>query len=157
MRHNTVRDMIAKAARDLGHRTDTEHGGGLGDHRRPGDVIVYNWCEGKHLLIDVAVINPLCVSHCDNLVKDGVGGSATAYENHKIRAYSEIDSFNYVFVPFVLETCGGVGMAALRLCKELGDRLEAKEYWKNEGESGSDFRKFPDQLLTAINIQVQRI
>ena len=69
-----MRDLVAKAVRDLGYRTDIEHGGGLGDQRRPGDVIVYNWHEGKHLLIDVAVINPLGVSHADDLVKDGVGG-----------------------------------------------------------------------------------
>jgi len=60
LRHNTARDLIAKAVRDLGYRTDIEHGGGLGDQRRPGDVIVYNWREGKHLLIDVAVTYPLC-------------------------------------------------------------------------------------------------
>ena len=59
MRLNKVRVLIAKAARDLGFRTDIEHGGGLGDQRRPGVVIVYNWGEGKHLLIDVAEVNPL--------------------------------------------------------------------------------------------------
>ena len=156
MRHNTVRDLIAKAAIDLGYRTDFEHGGGLGDHRRPGDVIVYNWRDGKHLLIDVAVVNPLCVSHADNLVKNGVGGSATAYESHKINTYKEIDSSIYDFVPFIIETCGGVGRAALRLCKELEDRLEAKEYWKNKVGHESGWRNFPNALLTAINIEVQR-
>ena len=68
LRHNTVRDLIAKTAGDLGYKTDIEHGGGLKDHRRPGDVIVYNWCDGKHLLIDIAVINPLCISHSKNLL-----------------------------------------------------------------------------------------
>ena len=126
IRHNTVREMIAKAARDLCHRTDIKHGGGFGDHRRQGYVIVYETSADR-----CAVINPLCVSHCDNLVKDGVGGSATAYENHKLRAYSEIESSSYVFVPFVLETCGGVGWRrdGRRLCEKLQDRLEGKEYW----------------------------
>ena len=67
LRHNTIRNIIAKAARDIGYTTDYEHGGGLGDDRRPGDVIVYNWHNGRHLLIDVAVINPLCTTNVDSL------------------------------------------------------------------------------------------
>ena len=59
LRHNNKPNFIAKAARDVGFRTDFEHGGGLGDHRKPGDVIVYDWREGRHLLIDVAIIYPL--------------------------------------------------------------------------------------------------
>ena len=42
LRHNEVRDLIAKAVRDVGFTTDLEHGGGLGDQSRSGDVIVYN-------------------------------------------------------------------------------------------------------------------
>ena len=78
--------------RDIGYRTNIEHGGGLGDQSRPGDVIVYNWSGDKHLLIDVAVINPPSVSHSNSLIEEGVGGSATAYENIKRRTYSDIDS-----------------------------------------------------------------
>ena len=146
MRHNTVRDLIAKAARDLGFKTDIEHGGGLGDQRRPGDVIVYNWANGKHLLVDVAVINPLCVTHSENIVKEGVGGSATAYESIKINEYPEIDYSCYDFVPFIIESCGGVGQAASRLCKKFEDRLEAKEYWQNK-EITRESRKFPNRLF----------
>ena len=105
LKYNTVRDLIAKAARDLGYKTDIEHGGGLADQRRPGDVIVYNWCDGKHLLIDIAVINPLCISHSENLLKHGVGGPATAYESKKINNYREIDLSVYDFIPFVIESC----------------------------------------------------
>ena len=151
-----MRDLVAKAVRDLGYRTDIEHGGGLGDQRRPGDVIVYNWHEGKHLLIDVAVINPLGVSHADDLVKDGVGGSATAFESVKKSNYPDIDFSVYDFVPFIIESCGGIGQAALSLCKELEDQREAKEYWKNREEGGWNLRKFPNPLLTAINIEIQR-
>ena len=68
LRHNIMRNIIAKAARDVGFKTDFEHGGGLGDHRRSGDVIVYNWRNGRHLLIDVAVVNPLCSSNIDSLI-----------------------------------------------------------------------------------------
>ena len=101
LRHNNVRNIIAKAVREIGLRTDIEHGGGLGDERRPGDVIVWNWYEGKHLLIDVALINPLALSHSHLLIRDGVGGPATAYENVKRQRYSDLDASQYDFVPFI--------------------------------------------------------
>ena len=44
LRHNNVRDIVAKAVRETGLQTDLRHGGGLGDQRRPGNVIVWNWC-----------------------------------------------------------------------------------------------------------------
>ena len=40
LRHNNTMNIIAKAARDVGFKADLEHGGGLGDQRRPTDVIV---------------------------------------------------------------------------------------------------------------------
>ena len=156
MRHNTVRDLVAKAVGDVGYTTDFEHGGGLGDHRRPGDVIVYNWSGGKHLLIDVAVINPLAVSHASDIIEQGVGGAATAYESIKINTYPDIDFSIYDFVPFIIESCGGVGKAALKFCKELDQRREAKEYWKNNCDVDGDIMKYPSPLLTAINLEVQR-
>ena len=148
--------MIAKAVRDIGYRTDIEHGGGLGDNRRPGDVIVYNWSGEKHLLIDVAIINPLCISHTGTLIKEGVGAPATEYENIKRNAYSDIDSSRYEFIPFIIESCGGIGQAAFGLCKEIESRREAKAYWDSKDDSGKDAKKFPDPLLTAINLEVQR-
>ena len=87
LRHNTIRNIISKAARDVGFTTDIEHGGGLGDERRPGDVIIYNWRENRHLLIDVAVINPMCSTNISNLLSDGNGAAATAYEKIKERIY----------------------------------------------------------------------
>ena len=41
-----------------------EHHGGLTDGRRPGDVMLRSWNGGKHLLVDVAVIDPLICKGC---------------------------------------------------------------------------------------------
>ena len=51
LRHNEVRAVLGKAFTDIGYAIGFEHGGGLTDDRNPGDIIVYNWLEGKHLLI----------------------------------------------------------------------------------------------------------
>ena len=122
LRHITVRDTLAKAARTSGYRTDIEHGGGLGDQRRPGDVIIYNWNEDRHLLIDVAIINPLCSSNLSKLISEGVGAAATAYEKTKERTYSDLDFAKYEFLPFIVETTGAMGKAAHGFCKELKRR-----------------------------------
>ena len=104
LRHNLIRDMIAKAAREVGFKTDIEHGSGLQDGRKPGDVIIYNWKKSKHLLIDVAVVNPLGSSRIDLLTKDGVGSAARAHEETKRRTYRDIDFDKYEFLPFIMET-----------------------------------------------------
>ena len=119
LRHNTIRDIIAKAARNVGFTTGIEHGGGLGYQRRPGDVIVYNWREGKYLLIDVAVINPLCSSNIDSLISDGVGGAATAYGSGKEKTYWDLDFNKYEFLPFIVETTGGLSKEAYNFCREI--------------------------------------
>ena len=69
-----------------------------------------------------------------------------------------IDFSCYDFLPFVVESCGGVGQAALRFCKQLQERREAKEYWedKNDGVDWGHKTKFPHPLLTARNVEVHR-
>ena len=113
---------ISKAARDVGFKTDIEHGGGLGDERRPGDIIIYNWRDGRHLLIDVAVTNPLCSTNVAHLISEGVGAHATAYEKIKEKTYSDLDFTKYEFLPFIIEATGGMGKAAHGFCKELKSR-----------------------------------
>ena len=58
LRHNEIRDTLSKAIKRAGFSIGLEHGGGLSDGRKPGDIIIYNWERGKHLLIDVGITNP---------------------------------------------------------------------------------------------------
>ena len=57
LRHNEVRDKVGKAFKNIGYDIGYAHEGGLMDGRKPGDVIVYNCKNRKHLLIDVAITN----------------------------------------------------------------------------------------------------
>ena len=82
-------------------------------------LFVYNWKDGKHLLIDIAVTNPLCLSHGDILREQGAGGPATAYQATKVSKYYDLNFDRYEYLPFVVETCGGIGDAAKSFCKEL--------------------------------------
>ena len=154
LRHDTLRDIIAKAARDVGFKTDLEHGGGLGDQRRPGDVIIYNWNENRHLLIDVAVTNPLCSTNQPKLISEGVGAAASKYEKEKEKTYSDLDFTKYDFLPFIVEAAGGFGKAAHGFCKELKSRRESLNCSGNLSDSKN--YATADPLLVAISVELQR-
>ena len=153
LRHNTIRNILAKAVRDVGFRTDIEHGRGLGDQRRPGDIIVYNWREGRHLLIDVAVVNPMCSSNMDSLISEGVGGAAEAYGIKKERTYHDLDFTKYDFLPFIMETTGGLSTAAYGFCKEI-KKLHDLSSYHNMVDTPYNYEINP--LLSAINVELQR-
>ena len=117
MRHNEVRAVVGKAFADIGYTIGFEHGGGLPDDRKPGDIIVYNWLKGKHLLVDVAVTNPLAISHHPHLLAGGPGRTAKYREARKREKYRDLDTAKYTFIPFVIETTGAFGPPALHLCE----------------------------------------
>ena len=50
-----VRSVLVKAIKEIGYEVKYEHGGGLNDDRKPGDIIAYNWKRNKNILIDVAM------------------------------------------------------------------------------------------------------
>ena len=153
LRHNNTRNIIAKAARDVGFRTDLEHGGGLGDQRRPGDIIVYNWRDGRHLLIDVAVINPLCSTNIDHLISEGVGGAATAYCKKKERTYQDLDLNKYEFLPFIMESTGGLSKTAYDFCKQIKNLRESANC---QSSIDCPYTNDRNPLQSALSIELQR-
>ena len=79
-RHNSIRDLVAKAAENAGYKIGKGHCGWLPDERRPGDIIVYNWIRDKHLLIDIGITNPLGTHNRSALLQSGPGGGAANTE-----------------------------------------------------------------------------
>ena len=126
----------------------------MGDQRRPGDVIIYNWNGSKHLLVDVAVINPLCSTNLPKLISGGVGAAASTYEICKEKTYSDLDSTKYEFLPFIIEATGGLGKAVHGFCKELKGRRESLIF-SSELDNASNYST-ADPLLAAISVELQR-
>ena len=80
------------------------------------------------------------------------------YETHKKKRYCDLDHTTYIFVPFVIETCGGLGDAAVAFCNELTERWKKKQCrddveWNKADETECSFRS---KLLNSISIVVQR-
>ena len=160
-RHNSIRDLLAKAIEKVGYQVGYEHSGGLPDERRPGDIIVYNWTRNKHLLIDVGITNPLAAHNRSALLKTGPGGGAAATEKTKRNKYRDIDFSKYTYLPFILETSGAFGDPALELCNTL------KKIWLTKCCAGNDSPNFKpwerpppqhrnvDPLLVSISVLLQ--
>ena len=67
VRHNRLRGLIDRIATEGMLAPVMEKKGILGDvsGRRPGDVSIPLWCEGKGLAIDVAVTSPFASHNLD--------------------------------------------------------------------------------------------
>ena len=115
LRYNEVRDIIGKAFKDIGYDIGYEHGGGLLDGSKPGDVIVYNWKNRKHLLIDVEVTSPLAVTNHPHLLAHGPGNTAKHWEGKKRNKYWDLDKTSYEFWLLIVETTRTFGPSALKL------------------------------------------
>ena len=157
IRHNQIRDLIAKELKSCGYSVGIEHKM-PGKQKRPGDVIVHNWDGTRALLLDVAIINPLNGDHRQYLAEGGAGAAATVYEQTKWNTYPEYKndghlSENFIFMPIVFETSGGVSKTAHKFAKII----EAKRKLKLCSSATPDKRTYPNRLLTNINIQVQHI
>ncbi len=95
-----LRDYILKWVRKFLGNANIEHGGGLDTGERPGDIIIYNWSNGRHLLIDFTIVDSL-ETHGDKTMADGPGAAATAAEKEKIKNYRHrLDPTKYIFIPF---------------------------------------------------------
>ena len=160
LKHNGIVKLIAEQARNAGYRVKIEPGpnvddqfiyvgAGPGDKRHP-DLLIYNWEGGKHLMIDVAVHNPLCASYCADLAEGGHGAVSTIKEDVKNTKYADLDPFRFDFMAFTLETTGAFGDSAAQLCAKLRKRQLERSC------RAIDERSSRDPLITAISAEVQR-
>jgi hypothetical protein len=119
-RHNGVVNALYKTALIIGAQVAREPVGlSAGDGRRPDLQIVL---PGRHILTDVAVCHPLT----QRVTKHGLAWTATGVAREKERTkrkkYSGTATLHGAeFLPFVIETCGGMAPDALTLIRALAD------------------------------------
>ena len=169
LRHNAIARIIVAAAKDACPDVDTE----VGEHtdpsmfrisctkRRPGDVCIRNFDRGKHLVIDVMVINALAETYSDDWRQPyfKAGDMATKLEDRK--KYRDLVDSRYTFLPFVIESQGGMGASAKKLCKMLFERRE-KQSCRAESDSVGRRDKLlkherdRNRLTTSVSVECQR-
>jgi hypothetical protein len=105
---------------------------------------------GRQILTDVAVVHPLAPGKVRAKKSHPVLGSARQEEGAKRRKYANlVASRHYQSLPFIMETCGGMGAAAERLIDILSETGEAHlRVWAQED--------VVRELLHSVAIAVQR-
>ena len=106
LRHDFGVRILERAFIDAGCETDTEVQDPSmflnydpSDKRIPADLLVYSWFpDGRHLVIDMIVQNPLATSYADRILKPDfkAGDVATQVaEPLKHNKYSDLDTSRY--------------------------------------------------------------
>ena len=81
---------------------------------------------GRNILTDVAVVHPLAAGKVRKGTSHTVLGSARNEEGVKRKKYKDLAAMrHYQALPFVMETCGGMGRAAERLVDIMAEAGEA--------------------------------
>ena len=147
-RHNMIRDVLFEtaASADLGPSREEKH---LlpGTIARPGDVTIRRWANGKDVAIDVTVTGPLCPSNVADAAREP-GASLSKACQRKTRETAEACRLQgLVFLPFAMETLGGLHSGAVGQVKQLAACL-ARCKGLQEGEvTGQIFGKLSLTLL----------
>jgi hypothetical protein len=117
VRHNSLRNLIEDFAHDGMLSPVLEKEGILGNTsgRRPGDVTMERWAEGKGLAVDVAVTSPLASTYLRT--KDPCERYA-AVEKHGKYDESFIGT-DYFFSAVIFETLGAINVEGEEVMKQL--------------------------------------
>lgn len=145
VRHNTLRNLVDNLASVGGLSPVLEKKGILGptSGRRPGDVTIMNWSQGKGLAIDVAVTSPLIASQ--------VRFAQPCEEYAARRKHGKYDeSFegqDFLFSVVVWETLGAVNSEGEDLLRQIF-RFAAKQL-------GREFSSFCGRAWARISCNLQ--
>ena len=154
-RHNLLRDVLfeAAASADLGPTKEEKY---LlpGTAARPGDITIRRWMNGKDAAIDVTVTGPLCTSNvAEAAAKAGAALEIACKRKVRVTAAACLAE-GIVFLPFALETLGGLHQGAVSQVKLLGSAL-ARCKGMDEGEAiGQLFRRISLTLMKANSLML---
>ena len=123
-RHNNLRDVLfeAAASADLGPTREEKH---LlpGTVARPGDVMIRRWANGKDAAIDITVTGPLAASNVVAAAAKAGAALEKACERKLRETADACRQEGLVFLPFAMETLGGLHPGAVTQVKQIGAAL----------------------------------
>ena len=112
--------------------------------RRPGDVTIQRWAEGKGLAVDVAVTSPLAATYLSK--KDPCEWYAATQKHGKYDA--SFEGTDYFFGAMVFETLGAINTEGEEILKQLF-RFAAKRL-------GREFTSFCGRAWARVSCNLQR-
>jgi hypothetical protein len=117
-RHTMVRNALADYLKGFGQTVDLEVNTPLANVR--ADIRIRS-ATGLTRYIDVSICNQGCDTYVNCPSGNGPGSAIEIRERLKILRYAGLQNADGVFVPFVLETAGGLGSRALAFIRSLSD------------------------------------
>ena len=134
-RHNHLRDAVFETAASAGLGPVKEGRFLLpGCDRRPADVLLPNWAQGRDAALDVTVVTPL-QQETIALAATTPGHALTFAYERKIRGAEEACRRQGIaFIPLAAESFGGWHGAGEREVRKLGAAL-ARHTGQDEGEA----------------------
>ena len=134
---------------DLGPKKEERH---LlpGTIARPGDVTIRRWSNGRDAAIDVTVTSPLAASNVESAAAEA-GASLDKAVQRKLRDTEEaVRQEGLVFLPFAVETLGGLHAGAVTQVKQIAAALAvARSKGLEESEATS-------QLFGKVSLTLMR-
>jgi hypothetical protein len=149
IRHNDAVDSICVSAFHAGGLAIKEPRdlGGRGDRTRPDIQLLLN---GHQLLVDVTVRHPTCMTNIQHGSATQQLAAAHKGEAEKKRKYDAMAKTQHAkFIPFAVETYGGMGKSARKLIKRIASVAQDRQ----QGWSDKEVRK---QLEESGDMELQR-
>ena len=118
-----------------------------GDSRRPADVLIPNWAQGRDAALDITIIHPL--------QRETVAGAATspghalshAYDRKMRGAWEDCRQAGIAFIPVVFESLGGVHQVAERELRKLASAMASRSGQEEEEASRHSFNRLSILLM----------
>ena len=124
IRHDEVETVLYRSALLMGFQAVRQPTGLdlLSSDLRPDLMVIM---PGRRILVDVAICHPLAPGRVKRAISLKALGTAKVIEGAKRRKYLKMKTRHPMeIVPFVVETCGGVGAAAVKLLKAMARAAE---------------------------------
>ena len=134
--HNDARNLVGRFASAAGHNPTLEKPGLLqpspdqpgAQRRRPADVFLPSWLEGRPAALDIAITSPQRLEIIQE-ASTRMGSAAAAYEAFKrahLNTAEDCIAQGMAFIPMIAETSGGWGTSAICTLKALSRAAAAR-------------------------------
>jgi hypothetical protein len=112
-RHNTIRNLLFLLASQALLSPKKEVAGLIPcTKKRPGDIVIPRWHDGRTAAIDVTIISPLQQPFLLDTARAG-GFASKIAEDAKVQKHGDdCKQHNLIFLPFAMECTGGYGPTA---------------------------------------------
>ena len=148
-RHNILCDVLFEAAASAALAPSKEQPHLLpGTAARPGDILLRRWSNGKDAAIDVTVTGPLATSNVRGAAAQP-GSSLVKAVDRKVRETAEAcRQQGLVFLPFAMETLGGLHSTAVGQVKQIAAALAR--------QTGGEEREVASHLFQRLSLELMR-